>query len=102
MKHLKVIVPIILLLIVNVSYAQVGETFPAITGESLQNNMVELPSSTKGKFCLVGLASSQNAELDLQSWMQPVFDMFIHQNTFIPIDYNLDIYFMPMFTNGNQ
>ena len=102
MRPVKVILPIILLLIMNVCYAQVGETFPSITGESLKNKMVELPASSKGKYCLIGMSSSQNAEADLQTWMQPVYDMFISQNTFIPIDYNLDMYFIPMFANNQQ
>ena len=102
MRPVKVIFPIVLLLIVNVCYAQVGLFFPSITGESLKNEMIELPASSKGKYCLIGMSSSQKAEADLQTWMQPVYDMFINQNTFIPIDYNLEMYFIPMFKSGQQ
>ena len=102
MKYVKVIVPIILLIFVNRTYAHVGDVFPNIIGESLENKMVELPAASIGKFCLVGMASSQKAEQALQTWMQPVYDLFINQNTFIPIDYNLDIFFIPMFNGANQ
>jgi hypothetical protein len=102
MRFIKVITSLILFLIVNISYAQVGEVYPTITGESLQHEMIELPASSKGKYCLIGMSSSQKAEADLQTWMQPVYDMFINQNTFIPIDYNLDMYFIPMFKAGQQ
>jgi hypothetical protein len=102
MRSIKVITVLFLIIVVNQSYAQVGTIFPSITGESLKNKMVELPASSKGKYCLVGMSSSQNAEADLQTWMQPVYDMFISQNTFIPIDYNLEMYFIPMFKTGQQ
>ncbi len=102
MRVLKLIALITCFLLVDDSFAQVGEVFPNLTGESLKNTNVKLPESSKGKYCLIGMASSQKAELDLQSWMQPVYDLFINQNTFIPIDYNLDIYFIPMFTGANQ
>ena len=84
------------------SFANNGDKFPNIKGESLDNKMIELPKAAKGKYCLIGMASSQKAEADLQTWMQPVYDMFITQNTFIPIDYNLDIYFVPMLTGTNK
>lgn len=102
MKTLKIIVPIFCLFLVKISSAHVGDTFPNIIGESLENKMVELPLSSKGKYCLVGMASSQKAEAALQTWMQPVYDVFINQNTFMTIDYNLDIFFIPMFTGANQ
>ena len=34
--------------------------------------------------------------------MQPVYDMFINQNTFFSFDYNLDIFFTPMFSGVNK
>lgn len=102
MKYLKLITTIILLLVLNVSYANVGDLFPDIIGENLDNQKVTLPKATKGKYCLIGMASSKKAEQDLQSWMQPVYDLFINQNTLMPMDYNMDIYFMPIFTGANQ
>ncbi len=102
MKHLKLIAPIIFSLIVNVSYANVGGLFPDIIGETLDNQKVNLPKASKGKFCLIGMASSKKAEEDLKTWMQPVYDLFINQNTLMQMDYNMDIYFMPIFTGLNQ
>lgn len=34
--------------------------------------------------------------------MQPVYDMCINQNTFIPIDYNPDIFFALIFTGVSK
>ncbi|MBL4593646.1 MAG: hypothetical protein JKX68_07525, partial [Flavobacteriales bacterium] len=100
MRYLKIIAPVICFFIVENGFAQVGEVFPDITGESLEKTSVKLPAASKGKFCLIGMASSQKAEADLQTWMQPVYDIFMNQHTFISIDYNLDIYFIPMFTGA--
>jgi hypothetical protein len=100
MKNLTIL--LISLITIQFSFANNGDTFPSITGESLKNKMIELPKAAKGKYCLIGMASSQKAEADLQTWMQPVYDLFINQNTFIPVDYNLDIYFVPMFTGSNK
>lgn len=102
MKHLKLITLIIFSLILNLTYANVGDLFPEIIGENLDNQKVNLPKASKGKFCLIGMASSKKAEEDLKTWMQPVYDLFINQNTFMQIDYNMDIYFMPIFTGVNQ
>ena len=71
MKNLAII--LIFLIIVQFSFANNGDTFPSITGESLKNKMIELPKAAKGKYCLIGMASSQKAEGDLQTWMQPVY-----------------------------
>ncbi|MDB4533533.1 hypothetical protein N9242_01580 [Vicingaceae bacterium] len=84
------------------SFANNGDKFLKIKGETLKHKMIEIPRAAKGKYCLIGMASSKKAEEDLQTWMQPVYDMFINQNTFIPIDYNMDIFFVPMFTGANQ
>ena len=100
MKRLTIILSLIL--ISQFAFANNGELFPAIAGETLQHKIIELPKSAKGKFCLIGMASSQKAEADMQTWMQPVYDMFINQNTFIPIDYNLEMYFIPMFKANQQ
>ena len=100
MKNLAIL--LIYLITIQFSFANDGDKFPNITGETLKNKMIELPKAAKGKYCLIGMASSQKAEADLKTWMQPVYDMFINQNTFIPIDYNMDIFFVPMFTGKNQ
>ena len=91
MKNLHVFTLLLVLLFTHSLYAQAEGQFPSITGETLQHKMVELPGIAKGKYCLIGMAASKKAEADLQTWMQPVYDLFINQNTFIPIDYNLDV-----------
>ena len=100
MKNLTIL--LISLFLTLYSFANNGDKFPNIKGETLKNKTIEIPLSVNSKYCLIGMASSQKAEADLQTWMQPVYDLFINQNTFIPIDYDLDIFFVPMFTGSNQ
>ncbi len=102
MKNLKTLTLIICLFFVETSIANNGDKFPNIKGQTLKNKVVELPKAVKGKFCLIGMSSSKKAEADLKTWMQPVYDLFINQNTFIPIDYNMEIFFIPMFIGANQ
>ena len=102
MKNLKIIIPLMCMLIVVPGYAQVGEKFPEIETELLTNDKVVLPQTDDGKYTLVGLAWSKKAEDDLNGWLQPVYDMFINQNTFIPVDYNVNIYFMSVFSGVNK
>lgn len=102
MNTLKSTLFISFLVLLQIGFAHIGNQFPEIKVESLEQKSLNLPEVSKGKFCLIGLAYSQKAETDLLSWMQPVYDLFINQNTFIPVDYNLDVFFVPMFTGSNQ
>lgn len=102
MKNLKVFTVFLSLIFTHSLFANDGDKFPTIKGETLKHKAIELPRAAKGKYCLIGMASSKKAEADLQSWMQPIYDMFINQNTFIPIDYNMNIFFVPMFTGANK
>lgn len=98
MKNLKLIVVTICIVSTNLIYAQEGKTFPKVEGESLTNKIVTLPIDVKDKYTIVGMAWSKKAEEDLESWFVPVYDLFIDKNTFIPIDYDVNLYFIPMFS----
>lgn len=88
---------ITLLLFAN-GFAQKGQLFPEVNGESLTNKIVTLPEDVQGRYTIVGMAWSKKAEEDLESWLVPVYDLFIDKNTFIPIDYDVYLYFIPMFS----
>lgn len=102
MKNLRILIALICLLPIAQLTANNGNQFPTITGESLHHKTVRIPSATNGKYSVIGIASSKKSEQDLRTWMQPVYDLFINQNTFIPIDYNVNIYFIPMFSGVNK
>ncbi len=102
MKNLKLVITGCCFFMANLCLANVGNQFPDLTGETLKDEKVNIPKATKGKFTIIGVASSKKADKDLRTWMQPVYDQFINQNTFIPIDYNVNIYFVPMFNGANK
>src|SRR4051812_15243329 len=50
-----------------------GQVLPQVTGETIENKSLTFPADLKGKFSLLCFASSQKAESDLQSWLDPVY-----------------------------
>ena len=84
----------------------IGKMFPVMVCEDYNGKAVTLPSDTKGKFTLLGMAFSNKSEDDLKSWMNPIYNKFIAEKSddpFMPqYDYDINLYFVPMFTGANQ
>lgn len=78
----------------------VGKMFPAMEAETVDDKKVNLPKDIKGKYTLLGLAYSKKSEDDLNTWFQPVFQKFIQKNKglFESFGYDVNVYFVPMFT----
>jgi hypothetical protein len=91
-----------LFLLVQFSSAQVGDSFPEMTGTSLTDEEIIVPSATQDKMTLIGIAFSKKAEDDLQTWFQPVWERFIREadpNALIPeMKPDVNVVFIPMFT----
>ena len=81
----------------------VGKMFPSMDAETVEDKKVNLPQATKGKFTLLGLAYSKKSEDELNSWFQPIFQKFIQKNKglFEDFGYDVNVYFVPMFTGVN-
>ncbi|GCC50977.1 hypothetical protein SanaruYs_11960 [Chryseotalea sanaruensis] len=82
----------------------VGKPFPAMEAETVEDKKVKLPDDVKGKYTLLGLAYSKKAEDELNSWFSPVFEKFVRKNTgslFDGMGYDVNVYFVPMFTGVN-
>lgn len=81
----------------------VGKVFPAMEAETVDDKKVKLPDETLGKYTLLGLAYSKKSEDELNSWFQPVFEKFIQKNKglFEGFAYDVNVYFVPMFTGVN-
>ena len=95
---------IFLFFISDLTVAQViGRTFPSMTAETVDDKRVELPETVKGKYTLIGLAYSKKSEAELNSWFQPVFGKFIQKTNglFSGFAYDVNVYFVPMFTGVN-
>jgi hypothetical protein len=85
--------------------AQVGKTFPYLSAHKLDDFKVELPSNTNGKYTLLGMAYSKEAEAELATWYQPVYETFIHQDAGGPFEvehYDIHLFLIPMFTGANE
>lgn len=86
------------------SHAQVvGKMFPAMEAETVEDKKVMLPDAARGKYTLVGLAYSKKSEDELNSWFQPVFEKFIQKTSGVlsSFSYDVNVYFVPMFTGVN-
>lgn len=81
----------------------IGKNFPEMTAETVENEAVNLPAGVLGKYTLIGLAYSKKSESELNSWFQPVFTKFIQKTNglFSGFSYDVNVYFVPMFTGIN-
>jgi hypothetical protein len=81
----------------------IGKIFPAMEAETIEDKKVKLPGDVAGKYTLLGLAYSKKSEDELNSWFQPVFQKFIQKSTGLmaSFTYDVNVYFVPMFTGVN-
>ena len=82
----------------------VGKMFPSMETETVEDKKVLLPDACKGKYTLIGLAYSKKSEDELNSWFQPVFEKFIQKTNGLlaGFAYDVNVYFVPMFTGINS
>ena len=83
-------------------FSQTGKEFPLIKTIDLNEKEITIPKDTKGKFALVGVAFSEDAQDDLYSWSQPVFSEFMDDNNMSSLVYDPHVYLVLMFTGANQ
>jgi hypothetical protein len=104
MKKLFLSTGVLIICMASNSIAQVvGKTFPDMPTETVDDKKIILPHVAKGKYTLVGLAYSKKSEDELNTWFQPVFEKFIQKSTglFADFGYDINVYFVPMFTGVN-
>ncbi len=92
------------LIAINISQAQVvGKQFPDMEAETVEDIKVNLPTDTKGKYTLLGLAYSKKSEDELNTWFSPVYNKFVKKATgmLAGMGYDVNVYFVPMFTGVN-
>lgn len=81
------------------------EIFPEMTCNTLEGKEVCIPKHTKGKYSLIGLAYSSKAEEQLKTWFKPVYYKFVYQPekpVLFHEPYDVNLYFVPMFTGVQQ
>lgn len=80
----------------------VGTEFPLLKGETLDDKTISIPNDTKGKSTILCLAYSSDAETDLKTWYEPTYDKFIAKTELMSDAYDINLYFVPMFTGVVQ
>mgnify|MGYP003577917214 CR=1 FL=1 len=88
----------------HLAFSQViGKTFPELSGETVDDKSISLPNDIAGKYSLIGMAYSKKSEEELNSWFQPVFQTFVQKSTGLlsSFTYDVNVYFVPMFTGVN-
>jgi hypothetical protein len=80
-----------------------GKIFPDMEAETVEDKKIKLPNDVKGKYTLLGLAYSKKSEDELNSWFQPVFEKYIQKTSGLlsGFGYDVNVYFVPMFTGIN-
>ncbi len=99
-----ILTTLVLLAGFNLAQAQIiGKQFPDMEAETVDDKKVNLPTDTKGKYTLLGLAYSKKSEDELNSWFSPVYNKFIKKATgmMAGMGYDVNVYFVPMFTGVN-
>jgi len=92
-----------------INYSVIGSQFPVMECEDYTGKKVVLPEGAKGKYTLIAIAFSTAAEEDLNTWINPIYNKFIGKvdasqaDVFdVSYDYDVNLYFIPMFTGFNQ
>lgn len=99
---MKIISFTLLLLMAQIGFTQVGTVFPKIETYDLNEKKVSIPEDTKGKFTLIGVAFSEDAQQDLYSWSEPVYNNFLNENSLSSLVYDPNVHLILMFTGANQ
>ncbi len=102
----KLVFFIALSLITTTGYSQVvGKSFPELTGETATSESITLPQDKQDKFTLIGMAYSKKSEAALNTWFSPVYHKFIKKGgngLFDAFSYDVNVFFIPMFTGVNS
>lgn len=103
MKKL-ILTTVVLACALELSAQVVGKMFPDMEAETVEDKKVSLPGDVKGKFTLLGLAYSKKSEDELNTWFSPIFSKFIQKSNgglMAGMGYDVNVYFVPMFTGVN-
>jgi len=87
----------------NVKAQTTGIPFPELAGETLTDKKITIPTDTKGKYTLVGLACSRAAEGDMQKWLNPVYNKFVAKTSgMMDAAYDVNTFFVPIYSGLAQ
>lgn len=82
--------------------AQVGKAFPELKGINLNDKPFTIPTDCKGKQAIICVAYSKRAEEALTAWLNPMYNQFLAKTGLMDDAYDVELYFVPMFTGRFQ
>jgi hypothetical protein len=85
-----------------VAMAQTGAAFPPITGMTLEDKEITIPTDTQNKITIVGMAYSKKSEDILRGWYEPMFNKFVLKRGIMDHLYDVNFFFIPMYTGGKK
>ena len=80
----------------------VASQFPNLSGETLDGKALTIPADCGGKKTIVGMAYSQKAQEAMMTWYEPAFEKFVSKVGMFDYQYDVNLYFVPMFIGLNQ
>ena len=84
------------------SFAQesdaIGSIFPEMVAEDLDAKTYQLPEDIKGKYSIIGLAYNKKSADKIPDWIVPVYQKFIAEPQGLQIGYDMNVYFVYMFS----
>lgn len=99
---MKYIFLIALSFVLTVVKAQVGKPFPIIETVKISGEVVSLPDRIGEGYSLIGMGRSKRAEDALRTWEAPVYNKFIAKTGLMDDMYDVEIYFLPIFTGASR
>lgn len=82
--------------------ARAQQPFPVFTGERTDGTTVELPTASKGRHLIVGMAFGQKAGPLLEEWYGPAYLRFVAKHGLFASDIDADVFFVPLFVGVNK
>ena len=87
----------------------IGRVFPSIECEDYNGKKINLPTEEKDKCTILGIAFSNDAEKELQLWIDPIcnkFDPKVDEKNIDPmaaaVAYDVNLFFIPKFSFLNK
>ncbi len=74
-----------------------AQTIPSFRGVTGENKSITIPSCSTGKYALLCFASSKQAQADLETWMDPVYNRYIAKTGIMDDMFDVDVFFVPVF-----
>ncbi|MFN8865186.1 MAG: TlpA family protein disulfide reductase [Flavobacteriales bacterium] len=82
--------------------AQIGQSFPSISGEILEGGNATLPADYAGKLTLVGMGWTRKSEEALRAWVEPLYDKFVLKRGIFDKEYDVNLCLVAMYIGLKQ